>query len=478
MRPIKSYLILLSFLLSCYAVHSQSLIEFKGYKDDESLYKTLLQQSTAKYEADAKLIKGENKKYTLELVKDRYESVKKIYDEKQIITETDPYNYLNIIKDKIIQSNPLLRSMQCRVLFSKVEEPNAYSTGEGTLVLNIGLFSKLRNESQVAFVLCHEFAHYYLDHSNKSIEHYINTVYSKEFQEQLKDIKKTQYQQREDFEKLAKDFTFKSKRHSREREVQADSMGLEFLKNTVFNLKESLTALALLDSVDKDKYPKPDLEKLFNFSAYPFRKSWTRKEEAFFGVTEREKTKYDDSLKTHPDCVLRVKFLEPSVKKYEKGQQPDFAVNEKLFEKFKTEFDYEIIDYCFQINEVSRCLYYTLEMLQVYPNDPYLNTMAGMCLNTMYTAQKGHILSRYVDLPSPGREKAYNGFLEFLQKVKLDDIAAFSYYMLQPKAASLVKNEDQLAAVINSKINFGKTEEAKEYIALYNKNYPSGKYKF
>jgi len=478
MRTIKTCSLLLSLLLCSVVLYSQSSNEFKGYKEDEALYKTLLQQSTTRYESEVKQIKGENKKYILDFVKNRYESLKKSYDNNEIITESSPYNYLNIIRDKIIQSNPLLRSMECRVLFSKADEPNAYSTGEGTLVLNIGLFSKLKNESQVAFVLCHEFSHYYLDHSNKYIEQYVNTIYSKEFQEQLKDIKKTKYQQGEDFDKLVKEFAFKSRRYSRGYEIQADSMGLEFLKNTVFNLKESLSALAILDSVDNDKYPKPDLEKFFNFKEYPFRKSWTRKEEAFFGVTGHEKTKYEDSLKTHPDCALRVKLLEPSVKKYDKGPQPDCPVNQQLFEKFKDEFDYEIIEYCFQSKDVSRCLYYTLEMLQVRPNDLYLNGMAGMCLNAMYSAQKAHTLSKIVSLPAPGREKNYNAYLEFIQKIRLEDIAAFSYYMLLPRSSSLVNTEDQLAAVINSKINFGKPEEAKEYISLYNKNYPSGKYKF
>src|SRR5690606_19405430 len=107
-----------------------------------------------------------------------------------------------------------------------------YSMGDGSIAINAGLFVYLDNEAELIFILCHEIAHYYLDHTNSSIKKYVETVNSDEVQKELKRLSKTQYRVNQQLEELTKAFTFNSRRHSRERETEADRMAFQFMKNT------------------------------------------------------------------------------------------------------------------------------------------------------------------------------------------------------------------------------------------------------
>ncbi len=406
-----------------------------------------------------------------------------MYDRKELITEAGANGYLQSLLQQIKKSNQALGSLETRVAFSRVWWPNASSMGEGTIVFNIGLFYKLQNESQAAFVLCHELAHLYLNHSNNSIDKYVNTVYSDEFQKELKKISQSQYQKTQQLEKLTKAITFNSRQHSREHEAQADSMAVEWLKNTSFDVRESLTCLALLDSIDIEKYNvTPALNRVFNFQEYPFQPRWTQEEKSLFNTlaasTEEESRKERDSLKTHPDCSKRIGLLKDRVATYYKPNSRAFVVNETAFKQLQHDFDYEIINYLYRSDDVSRSLHFTLQMLETQPNNAYLITNTGRCINKLFNAQKNHTLNKVIDLPSTYGDQHYNALLEFIQRVRLTDLGAFSDYFLLYNQNTLMANEDFQAALIDSKANFNKPDEQQALIDMYKKQFPSGKYHF
>jgi Zn-dependent protease with chaperone function len=482
MKPLH---LVICLIIGCCISNSycQNLTYYNSPADDVTKYKEWIDATDKRYQSDVSALSGKNKKYLADIFKDRYENVKKLYDRKEIMTETVANGYLQSLLHELIKANPVIGSLETRVAFSRAWWPNASSLGEGTIVFNIGLFYKLKNESQAAFVLCHELAHLYLNHSNNAINKYVNTVYSDEFQKELKKINQSEFQKNQQLEKLTKSITFNSRQHSRENEAQADSMAVEWLKNTSFDVRESLTCLALLDSIDNDKYNvSPSLNRVFNFQEYPFQESWTQEEKSLFSTlaasSEQENQKERDSLKTHPDCSKRISLLKDRVQQYYKPGSRSFVVNEQQFKQLQHDFDYEIIDYCYRSDDVSRSLFFTLQMLDSQPTNPYLITNTGRCINKMFAAQKGHTLNKVVDMPSPYNDKNYNSLLEFIQRVRLTDLGAFSYYFLLHRQNNLMSNEDFLAALIDSKANFNKPEEKQSLIDLYKKQFPSGKYHF
>jgi len=431
MSNFRSILITTLLLLLLYYSPAQTAWLYTPVKDDDGKLKTLQAEIRKQYEKDSVSITGENKKYILEIYRDRLKGLNELFETKEPLYSPEAAAYLAGITNEIINKNPELKTLAPRVFFSRAWWPNAYSTGEGTIVFNIDLFTRLQNESQVAFVLCHELAHLYLNHSNKKITRYINTIYSEEYQQKLKEIKKKQYDKKEELDKLEMGFAFKSLRHSREFETEADSIGLRFMKNTNYNCKESLTCLGILDEIDEEKmdYSK-QLPKLFSFSGYPFKTRWIEKEAAFFGVTAAVKDKLEDSLKTHPDCKERIKSLESILQRDSAAKGLSFVQSPEQFAQLQQLFAFEGINFSFQSKKVSRTLFNAIKLLEQNPQNVYLVTTIGNCFNQFFEKQKNHRLNNITDNPSPFREKNYNTLLEFISRLSLKDISHIGYHFM------------------------------------------------
>jgi hypothetical protein len=473
---------LLCFLLLCVSsfAYTQKHVDQSIFKKDSAYKQSVFKLIEDRYKADIELINGGNKKYFKEIYKERFDYIKTNFDQNAIITDPSAVSYINEFAQKILVANPDLQKLNPHILFYRAWWPNASSMGEGTVFVNIGIVYKLKNESQLAFVICHELAHLYLNHSNNAIDRYINTVYSDEFQKELKKISKQEYEKNKRLEEVAKKIAFKSTRHSREHEAEADSMALEFMKNTVFDIREAKAALAMLDTIDNDKFNiEPPLLKYFNNVSYPFQKNWLKKDDLFFGgikETEIDK-KLKDSLKTHPDIKQRVINVTPVADRYFK-EGSILNANESEFKAWQKKFDYETVAFAYETDNISLALYYALQTIENYPGDPWLLSIIGNSLNKMYTAQKKHELNTITALPSPYREKKYDHFLQFIQNLSLSDIAAISYYFMEDNKAAGIANEDYVYALISSKDIFNKPAEKQEWINYYKTNFTKQTYKF
>ncbi|MBL56113.1 MAG: hypothetical protein CMP61_02895 [Flavobacteriales bacterium] len=73
-------------------------------------------------------------------------------------------DYLNQILSKIAPENK-----QAKVSLYKSSDPNAFCEFLGTINLNWGIVSELESEASLAYLLGHEYAHYYQSHIYKSI---------------------------------------------------------------------------------------------------------------------------------------------------------------------------------------------------------------------------------------------------------------------------------------------------------------------
>ena len=454
------FLKLLLFLFSSTVIteaSAQPLLSYTPLVHDSLQLLNIKNTIRQNYLKDSASITGENKKQIIGFYRDRYQNLADMFKEKEFVNNPEADSYLNALVTQIFKSNPQLTKLGTRFLFSRVYWPNAFSAGDGTIVFNIGLFAKLDNESQVVFTLCHELAHLYLDHSTQGIMQYVNTVNSKDFQEQLKEIKKSKYEVNKQLEKLEKGLVFKSRRHGREHETEADSVGLSFMQNTGYSLKGALTGLGLLDEIDKDTYAADSgLQRCFSFAQMPFNKNWLKKETGFFGgVPDKNiSTKEKDSLKTHPDCKARIAKLTPIVERTDKPGNKDFVVSEAQFTTLKNKFKFEVVEFCFVSKRISRCLYYALELLDANPDNVYLVTIIGKCYNEMYSNQKDHTLNRVVDLPSPYSDENYDALTQFIQNISLNNMASLGYYFLNNYKAKMAGNAGFDKAFAISSKNF------------------------
>jgi predicted Zn-dependent protease len=413
---------------------------FSPAAEDKQLLSTLFTGYEQHYQDALSKLPKENKKDYEEIYQLRWNHIKEVFDSKELYTATTARQYLDALVAEIVKSNPMLQGRHFQCYFSRSGVPNASYIGEGIILFNMGLFRKLENESQAAFVIGHEIAHYYLQHSENRIAKYVTTINSREVQEELRKIKKAEFGKRAQLEKLTKGMTFNSRRHSRDHESQADSLAVELLHNTRFDITAALSALDLLDTIDTDTLNTAlCLQRMFNASAYPFQKRWTARQEGLLGghAQLKKDVQLEDSLKTHPDCKLRVQLLTPLVEKYKTAGKAAFVVDKMKFDTLKTTFQYEIAAYAYASDNYTRSLYYTIALLQERPADAWLITQVGKILNSCYTAQKAHTLGKKVELPSPSLSPDYNQVLQFIQNLYLEEFAFISYHYLHQYSAQL-----------------------------------------
>ena len=90
--------------------------------------------------------------------------------------------YLNNIKAEILKANPELDD-DIRIYTLLSNDVNAFTADNGIVLVTTGLVAQAQNEAEIAFILCHEFSHFYKKHAidnyveNRKIERGIG-VYS------------------------------------------------------------------------------------------------------------------------------------------------------------------------------------------------------------------------------------------------------------------------------------------------------------
>ncbi|HMK18987.1 MAG TPA: M48 family metalloprotease [Chitinophagaceae bacterium] len=438
MNPTRKAIILFFHLFICSAVFPQLQTVYNFQKDDSILKKTYYEQALQNKNKLISSLSSEYKKDYQEIYEARFSEVSKLLQSVRAVTDREVHNYLQSILKKITEANPELNAKEIRLLFSRDWWPNAFSMGEGTLIVNAGLMVFLDNEAELVFVICHELAHFYLDHSNKAIKKNVETYNSVAFQNELKRLSKQEYGAGQQLDELIKNLEFGNRRHSRENETEADRYAFMFMKNTGFDCNGIKTCLQLLDKVDDSLlHNSIDPELTFNFSNYPFKKKWVQKESAIFSQMSNDDSpltkKERDSLKTHPDCAARISHLEDSILKARQGEK--FIVNKTLFGQLKKDFFVELAEQQFKSNNLSRNLYYSLQMLQKGENTSYAMFAIARGLNFMYENQKNHKLGIITEKETRGYPTDYNILLRMLDRLKLEEIANINYnFCMEHKA--------------------------------------------
>ena len=85
-------------------------------------------------------------------------------------TEHPSIDYLYKLLNEILLKKPDLEPNEVRLFVSKNPNPDAYVLPDGSIIVNIGIFNYLKNESQVAAVISQKLFHYQLQHSLRKVK--------------------------------------------------------------------------------------------------------------------------------------------------------------------------------------------------------------------------------------------------------------------------------------------------------------------
>jgi len=192
--------------------------------------------------------------------------------------------YLNKIKDEILSSNKEL-SDDIRVYTLVSNEVNAFTADNGIVLVTTGLVAQAQNEAQIAFILCHEFSHFYKKHAidnyveNQRIERGVG-VYNSLDNDEV-DLEKFKY--------------------SKELESDADEQGIKYYKKTKYsyNAVRSVFDVLLYSYLpfNEVEFPKD----YFNDGFYVLPGKYFI--DTLAEITAAED--YDDAESTHPNIKKR-----------------------------------------------------------------------------------------------------------------------------------------------------------------------------
>ncbi|MDQ2773165.1 MAG: M48 family metallopeptidase [Bacteroidota bacterium] len=390
--------------------------------------------------------------------------------------------YVQRVFARILAANPQLPATT-RLVLSRNPEPNAHAAGNSTIMLNLGLLPRLENESQLAYILCHELAHIACRHLETGLRERLTALHSKQMQQDFRRIIDSEYNISSQIKALALGFSLNTSYHHRRFEKQADSLGYVLLARSSYEAPQAYRTLQVLDGVDRPENPAPlPLRTYFSCAEFPrpFGDAPARPA-SIFTVREAEKTVLEtsDTLKSHPDCGKRMRYVQALAGgRVADGPQPpspsDFDRIRRLsrLELVQSWFDYECYDHA---------LFEALHLLGTDPANAYLRDMVQLSLFELRQHLQNHTYSEVVSNSSPRQDAGFNTLLLALNDLGLDDFRGLSACFAQaggPPAPAARPNEFALAARYTSTV-LAAEPEAPAALALradYERQYPQGRF--
>lgn len=261
-------------------------------------------------------------------------------------------NYLNNIYLKIENANPELDGKSVRFYTSKSPIVNAFATHSGVIFFNVGLIAKIKTEDELAYIMCHELAHFVRGHSMKQY------TYNEEIDSERGEYKKTDWETK----------MFSKANYSQQHELEADSLGLLFYLNTEYNPVAAKEALGNLET-----YYLP-FESKANFNSEMFDNeniSYGHKSVVKLRDIKIKEFRTNDNLSTHPQIDERISTIDKLVKDNCTDSIKctlDFIPN-----RVREIAKFEICHLFLERGMTMHAVYCALALLNEYPNNPYLN---------------------------------------------------------------------------------------------------------
>lgn len=462
------WLLLCGFLLVPYNSCAQKPTSYKPLENDITLQEEVKSDLIAQHEQALDQIE---KKEVKAFYEKRHQVILDGFEEETYLFDPSIYPIAQKVLQDILLANSCFEGKKIRLLVARSSIPNAACYGEGTLVINLGLLSRLENKAQLAFVIAHELAHQHMDHVNGDFLRRVEYLESDEFKEEVKSIKKSEYNRLARVETLTMNYTFSNRKHSRKHEAEADSIAVEFLKNTAYDPSAALKALDILDHIDEEKYPNAvAFEQLFNYPDYPWDPYWLE-EESVFGVKQKVDQELQDSLKTHPDCQKRIELLKTHFQLAFPALEAD-----RQFKGVALVSDFEIVQYALVSKRLGLCLYRTLILQETHPKNAYLQAAIAICLYRICQEQEAHQLGMNVGMPDAEQPENYRKTLQFIQNLRIKEIKALVNQQARRCYKEFGDDEHVLYANHLAYWVTEKFDKAYELYNTYRLQYPDGLY--
>lgn len=361
----------------------------------------------------------------------------------------DPFTpYVRSVADSLLKGLP--QKPNVRIYVSRYSNPNATAWQDGTLIVNVGLLSRLENEAQLAFIIGHEIAHYVEQHPYRA---FVNRT----------DV--TNEGKHENF-KIQTSFSV-------DQEMQADNKGIEWLMGAGYSGMEAIKAFGLLFDSHVDSF---NIIKHLSSDSYQLTEAQLCMKSQYLA--------YKSSSYANPDKILqkneitqrlnRLKQRIPQVK-FDKTQK--FKQPESLFNEIVTLAQFEQVENSFTNSNFLKSIYYSIILLDRYPTNKYLRSKVAENLHSICVYNEKNAFDRiFFDIKQIDDDN-YAKICCFFNNAPQATVKALSYgYVNKLYKDTNLKDPSILITTAKSTELFKGITSARPIYKEYTEKFPNGEH--
>jgi hypothetical protein len=278
----------------------------------------------------------------------------------QVLFNDPVSQYLSEMLDYILKDEPGLRDT-LRIYTVKSPDVNAFSTNNGILLVNMGLLAHLDNEAQLAFVLCHEISHFLKRHPLDIYLKAREIGNGKGIQRRLsmEESSGTQFS------------------YTKEKEQEADMLGLELFLKTEYALEGVSSAFDML----KHSYLPFDERKLdpsfFDRPYLAFPESYFLDTVAAIGSVFNDS---DTENSTHPRPDERKMLMKKALRSVDPAGRKLSIFGEDRFQQIRKVCRFETCHHLLLEQRYEEALYAAFLLSDADPGNQYLRKIMAHSL--------------------------------------------------------------------------------------------------
>lgn len=288
----------------------------------------------------------------------------------------DPISlYAKKILDTLLYKRPEIRR-KMRVFTLRSSIVNAYTTNDGKIFITTGLMARLNSEAELAFILAHEVVHYINKHVYDT--YLFNKILTTIFTQKNKP-------QKNDITKKDNNSVFARYIHSREKEFEADKIGLTIFLETEY---PHTVVDSVFRTLDGSELPVGNLafkKAFFETSSFAIRDA------AWLDASKIEQpavdTNYNEFKSTHPNSISRKRQLQIDLEKekFLARVKKYYLFTEFEFNFIKTISKYELINILYLEQSYEEAIYHSYLLINEYGKSNYLQKMIIKSLYALLT---------------------------------------------------------------------------------------------
>lgn len=436
--------------------------------DHNEALNTSLMEALKEQRERIKDLPNREKRLADSYVKARSEMLYDLMKQGNFIFDSPLNLYLEKLFARILAANPEI-DPNTTLLLSRSGSINAFTTGDGFFVLNLGLLTEMKTESELAFVMGHELAHQTLDHVNNAMRSRAQTEADPQRTKEIRRILRDEYRVSTKLNDFILPGMVSSREFKRMQELEADSLGFLYATRSGFAPEGSVRALTILDSVDISLYgrhiPWQHLYEANECHANPVWKETSKGSSlGSFNTVDKELV---EKLKTHPDCDLRIERLNAA---HFIQRSANTDVN---YEDYRTIARMELIESYRLKGDLGAALYHSIQLQLDYPENEFAIESAANALGLISLLKKRRDLSGYVARYSTQLPEDYGNFLQVLWEITATESSCLAY-RLNSEVTHPYSPQRHLAIKAIAAYGNGNLEEAKRVAKAYSEEFPEG----